>query len=99
MVLIELHRAVSRRLLDRDVGEALGVDLHPYSRRVGTDIPGMELHRHHASSFASSLIASAVNGANNNSAATKVSHFEIASDVKPAITKGGFKELIGFHFK
>src|SRR5579862_325902 len=44
MVLVELHRAVGRRLLDRDVGEALGVDLHPYSRRIGTDSPGMELH-------------------------------------------------------
>jgi len=39
-------------------------------------------------------IASAVNGANNNTAATKVNHFEIASDVTPAVVGGVFRELI-----
>jgi hypothetical protein len=39
-------------------------------------------------------IASAVNGANNNTAATKVNHFEIASDVTPAIIGGAFREVI-----
>ncbi len=48
-VFVELLRKDEGRLLGGDIGETLGVDLHPHPRRVRTDVPGTELHRHRAS--------------------------------------------------